>query len=180
MHIDGGLHMSGRVLIAILCASVCLAPTLLPSPVAAQSVQRADSSKPLIQLRLGRASPAPGFDAMTNPRTNRVIHVSRVNLFSDSDFVGVSTTASPDGLVLNARFKADAAGRWARMLRGELGAANAYLAVFIDGELVEAPVLVVRPRATPPASVAIGVPGKSDKAKRITAAVAARWPKGER
>ena len=113
---------------------------------------------------------------MTDPQSNRVLYVSSTNLFTDADFVDVRTRGMGDGLVLRARWEPGAAGRWAAVLRGQAGAGNDHIAVFVDGQLVSAPFIAVDPGAAVAPTVDIAVPVPADKARSIAEAVARRWP----
>jgi hypothetical protein len=115
---------------------------------------------------------------MTDSQTNRVIYVSQVSMFSDSDFESVRTHSMRGAIVLSARWKTEPRERWAQLLRGNVGAGSSLLAVLFDGQLVSAPAILVNPSANVTASVDIGVPANDDRAKAIAAAVLARWPRG--
>src|SRR5688572_2544798 len=156
---NGGFHVPARTLTMILYGASVLSLTQLPSPMSAQSGQvNADTSKSLIEIRFARRAPAPELRQMTDPQTNRAVYVSSKNVFTDADFADVRTRGMPDALVLSARWEPGAVKRWTEIRRGEVSAGNDLLAVFVDGELVSAPFIVVDPSAAATPTVDIAVP----------------------
>jgi hypothetical protein len=132
-----------------------------------------------IELRIARATPAPDFQKMADPQTPRDVYVSDSNLFSDADFARVRASEVSTGLSLTALWKTTAAGsRFAALQRGEMGAENVFLAVFVGGELINVARLTSTPDITSSERVYVAVPVPPDKAKRIAEAVAIRWPRG--
>jgi hypothetical protein len=105
-------------------------------------------------------------------------NVSEEDVITDADFEHVEAAFRPGGLVLDAEWKPHAAERMAGIRRGEAAAANEFLALLIDGELVSAPRIIVDPDASAAPSIQIGVQLPAEEAERIAAAAAARWPGG--
>jgi hypothetical protein len=170
--------MPARILTTSLRAASVLSLILLPSQIPAQSSQgKADTTKSLIEIRFARRAATPGFQQLMDPESRRVVYVSGENVFTDADFAHVRASTSPDALILDARWTVDAAGRWAEILRGKVGAGND-IALFVDGELVSVLPILVSPDATGTPNVAIAVPVPADRRKRIVDAVAVRWPGG--
>jgi len=107
------------------------------------------------------------------------VYVSNKNEFTDSDFVDVRAfrERTSNGLILNVRWKPDAAERFAQILRGQAGAGIDALALFVDGELISSSVILVDPNAQLMTSIPISVPVASERATQIEAEVAKRWPR---
>lgn len=169
--------MSTHVLTTML--SVVSVLVMQASPVLGQSVQEPTKmSKSLLEIRLARGGDAPGYERATMARSGDVLYVRNEALFTTEDFEHVEARATPTGLVLRARWNPTAAQRMAVVQRGEVGSGNEFLAVFIDGELVNAARIVADPHAVATPKIDIAVPASSDRAERIAAAVASRWPKG--
>jgi hypothetical protein len=159
---------------------------VLPLPISAQSAQvEADTSKPLIEIRFARRTPASDFRRIPDPPPSHVafpnnsLYISNKNVFSDSDFADVrAVLGPPNGLILNVRWKPDAAERFAQILRGQFEAGIDQLAVFLDGEFITSSVILVTADARVPTSVPISLPMvASERATQIEAAVAKRWPR---
>ena len=149
------------------------------SPIAAQSNQvTADSAQQIIEIRLARPTPASDFRQMAEPRSSRSVYVSGKSEFKDSDFVKVrSQKDSINGLALIVEWTPEAARRFTQILRGQIPAGVNMVAVFVDGELVNTPAIIVDSSASMSRETIISVPVTSEKVSRIEAAVARRWPR---
>jgi hypothetical protein len=108
------------------------------------------------------------------------LHVSTKNVFTDSSFVNVMTKRdrTNNQLILEVRFKPDAAQRFSQILRGQVPAGVDQLAVFLEGELIMSSVVLFEPdEVRNPTSIPIGLPVDFARSTEIEAAVAKRWPR---
>ena len=149
---------------------------LYPSAAFAQvGREEPDSAKPLIEIRFAKEAPEPGFRRLTVRSSGKVVHVSDENVFTDRDFEHVQAKETPQGFVLRAQWKPLSAERAAWIRRGENSMDADFLAVFVAGELVSAPRVVLDPEARPAQVIDIGVHAPPDEAERMVRMVAERW-----
>jgi hypothetical protein len=146
-------------------------------------LQHPDLAHPLIQLRLARESPAPGFVFMQSVPSGAGGYVEERALVSDEDIQVASTIRKAHGLAIDIRITQEAALRLRKATKEHVGWR---VGVLLAGQLLPAPSLIVGP---PPGedSTARTLKPPEDKlrifvddlpagdADRIAAAVAARW-----
>jgi len=172
-----GVNTTTVSILSAMGAFIVLVALLGPSPLSAQGgEQQAGSAKPLIEIRFARRTPASGYQPLTLARSGQVVHVSKQTTFTDGDFEHVEARITADGLVLSAQWQPASAQRMASIKRGEEGAGEDFLAVFVGGELLSAPRIVLDPTAMAARVVDIGLQVPPDKAERIAHAVGERWP----
>jgi hypothetical protein len=161
---------------------------LLPLPISAQSGQaQADTSKPLIEIRFARRTPAEDFRHITDPPRSRIVfpndsfYVSNKNVFTDSSFTDVvAELGAPNEFMLHFAWKPDAAERLAQIIKGQFDAGIDQLAVFVDGELVTSSVIVVNLNWQLAKSLSLSMPAvPRERAMQMQMAVAKRWPRRE-
>jgi len=135
--------------------------------------QDPEAHRPLIEVRLAREQPAPGFTFMEGVAPNGGWYVQERVIVSDGDVQEASASRTPTGLVLDIRLTREAASRLSGVARQHTGS---HLAVVIDGRLVETAPIVGSFSGAPHERVQIGVDLPEAAAQQIAAAVAARWP----
>ena len=155
-----------RSLLLVLCPSFALC-----TEGVAQAVLQDHS---VIELRVARTSPAPGY---THRKSlgDTAFFLSDTVLVSDSDIEDAHAERTRDAggsplLVINVRLTAQADSRVAKSTRSHVGY---HLAMFLDQQLVGAPPIVMEVGGRGDLQIECGPPAPLD---RIGAAVAARWP----
>jgi len=128
--------------------------------------------EPLIQLRLARKTPAPGF-VVTKSIADSTLYVASRLILEDAGIQQARTAATTDGVVLTIRLTRAAATRLNESTKGHIGWR---LAIFASGQLNSAGVIKqeLRVSAGSPITLAIHLPQPA--AEQFAAAVAARWP----
>jgi hypothetical protein len=133
---------------------------------------------PLIQLRLVRESPAPGFEYMKAVLSSSSAYVQERSLVSDEDIQLARATRRADGLVIDIRMTHEAASRLREAIREYVGGR---IGVLLAGRLVGTPQIVGAPprgegtTVTSQDVLQVGVDLPQEDADQIVAAVAARW-----
>lgn len=127
----------------------------------------------LIQLRLARNGPAPGFEFMHAPPPLNGVYVDERTVLSDDDIEQARAYVRPNGLVVSIVLTQDGASRLANLTRQHVGDR---LAVILDGELVDAPLVVDTTQVAKHRRLQVGVELPDSVAHRLTARLAARWP----
>ncbi len=143
---------------------------------------RAAQQQPIIEVRYGRDTPAPGFAYMAGVFGNhRGAYVARDNIVSDAGIERVYAERTAEGLMLDVELSKEASARWESAIKS-VGAMK--MALLIKSRLVS-----VVPVASPPAGSS-RVAGPEAERRRITidldlpasfaaevaASIAARWP----
>ncbi len=127
----------------------------------------------IIELRVARTSPAPGY-AQRKSVADTTFFVNDTVLVSDSDIEDARSERTKDGagrtlLVINLQLRAQAASGVAKSTRSHVGDR---LGVFLDQELVGVPVIVMEVAGGTHLQIYVQPPAPLD---RIARAVAARW-----
>jgi len=134
--------------------------------------QEPSAHPPLIQLRLARETPAPGF-ALTKSLADSTLYVASRVILEDAGIQQARTSPTTDGVVLTIHVTPQAATRLTESFKGHIGWR---LAILVNGQLNGAGVIKqeLRISAENPATLAIHLPRAA--ADEFAAAVAARWP----
>src|SRR6266699_1688901 len=82
----------------------------------------------LIQLRLARVTPAPGF-ALTRSLADSTLYVASSIIVEDAGIQQARTSATTEGLVLTIRLTPEAATRLSESTKGHIGWS---LAIFVN------------------------------------------------
>ena len=136
------------------------------------SGQRTADQGNLVELRVARPTPASGF-ILTKSVTDSTFYVQRRVVIGDSDIKSARTAASTDGLALTIRLSSGGAVRLNAATKAHL---RQRLAVFIEGRLNSAPLIVQRMNLHEDQPITIAVHLTDADVKRFATAVAARWP----
>ena len=135
-------------------------------------VVQQEPEQALIQLRLARKTPAPGF-VLTKSLADSTLYVASRIILEDAGIQQARTSVTTDGLVLTIRVTPAAATRLNESTKGHVGWR---LAIFVSGQLNGAGVIKheLRVSAGSPITLAIHLPQPA--ADQFATAVAARWP----
>lgn len=135
-----------------------------------------DPNGPLIQLRLAREAPAPGFRAMQFLASDSVIYVEERDIISDKDIEYAHAVRRPGGLVIiDLRLTREGASRLLEATKAHL---RGRMAILVGSRLVTAPVIAGPVGATATRSLLVGLRDlSSEDAGEVMAAVEVRWPR---
>lgn len=132
-----------------------------------------DSLAPVIQLRLARETPAPGFVYMDAPPPDTGIYVDERVVVSDEQIAYVRVERRGNDVLLDVRLTPDGAARLAAVTSENIGGR---LATLLDSRVVSAGV-IMNPIGSPDRSIGMGgLDLPQGVADEIAAAVVARWP----
>ena len=132
------------------------------------------AAAPIIELRLARDTPAPGFirasPAFASPEDPEVVYMAETAIVSDADMEHIDADVVPGrGLGLWLQLTPEGAARLSRLTRENIGER---LAVLLDSELMITPVIA--------SEVGGGTMHlthlPAEFAERMAARIAERWP----
>ena len=125
----------------------------------------------LIELRIARRTPAPGF-VLKRSVTDSSFYVQPRVVISDSDVKSAHTAQSTNGLALTIQLSADGASRLNAATKAHV---RQRLAVVIQGRLNSAPVIAHAMNLHEDQPITVAVQLTDNDAKQFAALIAARW-----
>jgi hypothetical protein len=123
---------------------------------------------PIIDVRVVPAEVGSGLEPVVFE--GETLQLEPASLITDSDLVYVEPSVGDSDLLLHLELRPEAAERMGARTRDEIGGR---LAIFVDGQLREAPEIVSAVGST---RVSMGFPATEEEALRISDLIRSRWP----
>jgi hypothetical protein len=156
-------HVGAAALIALSAAGETLAQS-----AGGQVAQQ----QPIIELRLAREAPAPGFVRMEFLGRQGGVYVAERSIVSDDGIEKVGIHPRADQLLLDVHFAPAAAARLSEATREGVG--RLQIAVLIESRLAAAAPIASPVGALGRVTIGLELPPRSIEA--VAARIAARWP----
>jgi hypothetical protein len=151
--------------LAVTAFAACVATPRPPG-------ERVNAGEPLIQMRMARLAPAPGYVPMQAATDGATAYVSGVNIVDDEQVARALVHRGSRGLSIEVWFTPE--GR-ARLSAATSASVGQHAAVLIGGRLANVP-LIVGPIGLGDGPVVMGIDVDDRIAAELTARIAAKWP----